>query len=179
MKSNFKLIYICTLFYILTINLLVVCANLESWLSHGVPVAIGVMAGTLIRLLAVETGDAPEVGGGNEEGRYPGGEECTKSSVHNDVVLANVVASEGSQCIVVAAACVVQVNIKASGIDNQEDGACNESTNKGPEEEASKLRPAGKASHQTEDGYSSKDESANAESPKVAELSLLHECEDD
>jgi hypothetical protein len=115
-------------------------------LSDGVSVTIEVVAGTFVWLLAVESGDTPEVGRGDEEGRYPGGEECTKSSVHNNVVLANVVASEGSQCIVVAAACVVQVNIHAGGIDNQKDGACNEASNKSPEEKASKLRPASNTS---------------------------------
>jgi hypothetical protein len=54
-------------------------------LADGVSVTIGVVAGSLIGLLAVESGDAPEVGGGKEEGGDPGGEESSEGGIGNDV----------------------------------------------------------------------------------------------
>jgi hypothetical protein len=55
-------------------------------LANRVSVTIGVMASSLVGFLAVESGDAPEVGGGNEEGGDPGGEESSEGSIGNDVL---------------------------------------------------------------------------------------------
>jgi hypothetical protein len=160
---------------------LALALNLQGGLSNGVSVTIGVVAGSLIRLLAVESGDAPKVGGGEEEGGDPGGEESSEGGVGNDVfntvtekktkekkkrqgenwkekeeisegkdtVFTNVLASRAGTDKVVMIASVLHVDVKASSIDDEQDGACNETTNESPEEQASKLRPAGQSCHQT------------------------------
>ena len=112
---------------------------LQSRVANGVSVTIGVVAGSLIRLLAVQTGDSPEVGRGDEEGGDPGGEEGTKGSVGDDVVLSDVLASIVCADEVVIGTLLVHVDIEAGSVDDEEDGAGDESTNEGPEEETSKL----------------------------------------
>ena len=97
------------------------------------------MAGSLIGLLAVQTGDSPEVSRGDEEGGHPGGEEDTKSSVSDDVVLSDVLASIVCADEVVVGTLLVHVDVEAGSVDDEEDGAGNESTKESPEEETSKL----------------------------------------
>jgi hypothetical protein len=53
----------------------------------------------------------------------------------------------------VVIASVVHVDVKTSGIDDEQDRACYESTHESPEEQAGKLRPAGQASQQSDDSY--------------------------
>ena len=97
------------------------------------------MAGTLIGLLAVQTSDSPEVSRGEEEGGDPGGEEDTKGSVGDDVVLSNVLASIVCADEVVVGTLLVHVDVKAGSVDDEEDGTGNEGSKEGPEEETSKL----------------------------------------
>ena len=97
------------------------------------------MAGSLIGLLAVQTSNSPVVGSSNEEGGDEGGEEGTKGSVGDEVVLSDVLASIGCADEVVVGTLLVHVDIEAGSVDDEEDGAGNESTKECPEEEASKL----------------------------------------
>ena len=106
-------------------------------LTHGVSVTIGVMAGSLIGLLAVQTGDPPEVSSGNGEGGDEGGEEGSEGSVGDEVVLADVLASIVHADEVVLGTLLVHVDIQTGSIDDEEDGAGNEST-----KETQKKRPA-------------------------------------
>lgn len=66
---------------------------LESGGSNWVSITIGVVAGSLVGLLSVESGDSPEVSRGNEESGDPCYKESTKGSVGNDVVLTDVLAA--------------------------------------------------------------------------------------
>ena len=97
------------------------------------------MTSTLIGLLAVQTSDSPEVSRGKEEGGDKGGEEDSKGSVGDDVVLSDVLASIVCADKVVVGTLLVHVDIQAGSVDDEEDGAGNESTKEGPEEETSEL----------------------------------------
>ena len=108
-------------------------------MSNRVSVSIGIMAGSLIGLLAVQTGDSPEVSRGDEEGGHPCGEEGTKGSVGDDVVLSDVLAPIVCADEVVLGTLLVHVDVEASSTDDEEDGACNEASKEGPEEESSEL----------------------------------------
>ena len=152
---------------------------LQSRVANRVSVTIGVVAGSLIRLLAVQTGDSPEVGWGDEEGGDPGGEEGTKGSVGDDVVLSDVLASIVYADEVVVGTLLVHVDIKAGSVDDEEDGAGNESTNEGPEEETSKLWSTGDTRKESNEANWCKDDSTDEEGPQGVHSSLLDEGEDD
>ena len=137
------------------------------------------MAGSLIGLLAVQTSDSPEVGWGNEEGGDPGGEEGTKGSVGDEVVLSDVLASIVNANEVVVGTLLVHVDVKACSVDDEEDGAGNESTNEGPEEETSKLWSTGKTRKESNDANWAKDDPTDEEGPQGVHSSLLDEGEDD
>jgi len=132
-------------------------------LTDGVSVTIGVVAGTFVRLLAVETGDSPEVGRGNEEGGHPQGEENAEGSVGNDVVFTHVLARTSGK--VSSTTSVVHVDVKAGSVDDQQHRAGAEACQESPEEEAGKLRSAGKAGKESEDGNTTEDDAAHQECP--------------
>ena len=137
------------------------------------------MAGTLIGLLAVQTSDSPEVSRGEEEGGDPGGEEDTKGSVGDDVVLSNVLASIVCADEVVVGTLLVHVDIEAGSIDDEEDGAGNEGSKEGPEEETTKLWSPGETSKESNNANWAKDDSTHEEGPQGVNWSLFDECEDD
>ena len=137
------------------------------------------MAGSLIGLLAVQTGDPPEVGWGDEEGGHPCGEEGTEGGVGDDVVLSDVLASIVCADEVVVGTLLVHVDVEASSVDDEEDGACNESSKEGPEEESSELWSSGQTSKESNDAHWSEDDSTDEEGPQRVHSSLFDECEDD
>ena len=137
------------------------------------------MAGSLIGLLAVQTGDPPEVSWGDEEGGHPGGEEGTKGSVGDEVVLSDVLASIVCADEVVVGTLLVHVDIEAGSVDDEEDGACNESSKEGPEEEASELWSPGETRKESDDAHWFKDDSTDEEGPQGVDSSLFDEGEDD
>ena len=137
------------------------------------------MAGSLIGLLAVQTGDPPEVGRGDEEGWHPCGEEGTKGSVGDDVVLSDVLAPIVCADEVVIGTLLVHVDVKAGSVDDEEDGACNESSKEGPEEQSSELWSPGETRKESNDAHWSEDDSTDEEGPQRVHSSLLDEGEDD
>ena len=137
------------------------------------------MASSLIGLLAVQTGDSPEVGWGDEEGGHPGGEEGTEGSVGDDVVLSDVLASIVCADEVVIGTLLVHVDVKAGSVDDEEDGACNESSKEGPEEESSELWSSGETSKESDDANGCKYDSTDEEGPQRVHSPLFDEGEDD
>ena len=137
------------------------------------------MAGSLIGLLAVQTGDSPEVGWGDEEGGHPGGEEGTEGSVGDDVVLSDVLASIVCADEVVVGTLLVHVDVEASSTDDEEDGACNEASKEGPEEESGELWSSGETSKESNNANWCEDDSTDEEGPQRVHSALLDEGEDD
>ena len=123
------------------------------------------MAGSLVGLLAVQTGDPPEVGWGDEEGGHPCGEEGTEGGVGDDVVLSDVLASIVRADEVVVGTLLVHVDVEASSTDDEEDGACNEASKEGPEEESSELWSSGETSKESNNANGCKYDSTDEEGP--------------
>jgi len=152
-------------------------ASLVYRLADRISVSIQVMSCTLIRLLAVETSDAPEVGRNDKEGGHPGHEERTKSGVRDDMVLAQGITSScGTASIRIAP--VVHVNVQTSSIYDEHNGCCDKPGDKQPEEQASKLRPAGQTSKEADEGGGSEDDTGHQEPPQRMHVALLDERED-